>query len=207
MRITEPNQNISPIYVCSAEPFIARRFHQGSVDDVPGSNVILTYYTNGDVDGVIHLPDETYIIEPLSRYLTRATHAHHASPTAVVYGASRIRKELFEGNNRTATNICSSHAHDVLRRRQDELAVETETGGGARRWGAPDNGNAEVRAVRGRRQDDPINCRSIDENSRCSCTVILVADQTFFEGPYGKQDEVRAVSGVPRQHCQRFQEP
>lgn len=181
-------------------PVDRARFHKGLVVGVDESEVMLTYYSDGSVDGVVRLPDDLLVIEPLKRYSDHSAKWRDGSDTvstignSVAYLASRVANSSIPTHLLSkfdpTRHICGGDTHNALLNRQREIAreraaAESTVSGGA----AQSQHGSSTLHRKARRSGVVTDCRAANPIQKCNCPMILVADQTFYTGPYGGEDE------------------
>mmetsp|Transcript_28356 Transcript_28356/g.84904 ORF Transcript_28356/g.84904 Transcript_28356/m.84904 type:complete len:681 (+) Transcript_28356:240-2282(+) len=171
---------------------------------------MLTYYSDGSVDGVVRLADDLLFIEPLHRYADHsakwrgqgsAAGAPGGLGNAVAYLGSRVSNTSMPEHLRGKLapgvgHVCGADTHAAMLDRQREIAADrvnaglAPDGGPAAQQPMPPPNATQARNRRGGSRSHLIaDCRAAVPRSKCNCPMILVADQTFFNGPYGTGNE------------------
>lgn len=161
------------------------RFRVGTVEGAPGSHVQLTYYTDGGIDGIVIVDSEEFHLEPVHRYREhRADTARLPRRTTepgqvIVFKASALRPEIFA--NVTGGSICGG-AHASMLATQHALSADDSADGHGAMRGRHHRGQHRYR------RQQVGDCRE-EAGRKCNCRMLLTADKTFFNGPYGNGDE------------------
>jgi hypothetical protein len=166
-----------------------------------GSGVMLTYYSDGTIDGAVRLDDDILLIEPLHRFTEHSAKwrgdggeggSYRGLGNSVAYLASRVTNTSIpphlQGKFDPARHVCGGDTHTAMLERQQQIQAERAS---AKLF--PDGGtspNPPSRNItRARRSGVLTACQAAVPVQKCNCPMVLVADQTFFAGPYGGSNE------------------
>ena len=171
-------------------------FRRGDVNGNPQHSAHVYHHGDGlHVDGVLRVGNETYRIEPAHRYADVAS-SPDTGHTTVVFRESDMLPEATAG-----VNHCGTTAHAKLAEAQSEMEAKKKL---ERPWGGANPfaaGGGEQRY----RRDSQAARESVRRfgggkkeycSGQCTCSVLLVADHLFYQGPYGKRDEAVASQNM-----------